>query len=273
MISKIVLPTDFSETSKNAIAYTLQLTNKHDCEYELLNAYLPPSSSPEMAVSLSEILSKESEKALFSLFEEITSDVRYEDKKITLLSKYGDVEHVVDDLMQNNQYDLVSMGTKGASGIKEILIGSNASALINKLKKPVMIIPENAKFKRIKNVLISTDYKKIGDHVLTPALELLKNETYHTYILHVHPEGELSDVKLEVEGLLFANQIKHLPHSYHFTENNKPTIGINQFIEEHHIDLVIMIKRDKSFVQKLFQESVTSKMAMHSSVPLLILHE
>lgn len=56
--------------------------------------------------------------------------------------------------MKEQKIDLVVMGTKGASGVTEILIGSNTADVIEKCHCPVLAIPAESDFKTPTKVVL-----------------------------------------------------------------------------------------------------------------------
>jgi nucleotide-binding universal stress UspA family protein len=162
-MKKILVPTDFSANAFNALIYALNLAEHQSASVELLHVFHPPvvdiSTSAEVLPELIEI----SEKQAIQSFEELKARLLEDgiaslnSLAVTYTHKMGFLVDIINQLNQKNSYDLIVMGTKGASGLKEVFLGSNTSQVIHKVKSPVMAIPEKALFHPIQNIAYATD--------------------------------------------------------------------------------------------------------------------
>ena len=175
--------------------------------------------------------------------------------------------------------DLIVMGTKGASGLKRILIGSNTVNVISKTKVPVLVIPEVARFKNFlkkgKNrIVLATDLDSLENE---DALDILKEIALliiepKVRVLSVRPKNtDLSYLKrMERDALLslFNPEIE----SERVTVFSSNVIGGINFYLNKNTDtgLLAMIARDSG---NLIQKHYTREMASHTHFPLLVLHD
>jgi len=80
--------------------------------------------------------------------------------------------------------DLVVMGTTGASGLKEMIIGSNTSTIVEKAKCPVIAVPEKKIFSAIKSITYATNYNLTDIYALEKLVEIAK--LFHAKITLLH---------------------------------------------------------------------------------------
>ncbi len=171
------------------------------------------------------------------------------------------------------------MGTKGASGLKRILIGSNTVKVIAKTTVPVLVIPEAARFE---NFLL----KGKNRIVLATDLDLLENDSSvdilkEIALLIVEPKVRVLSVRPKNTGL---PDLKRLERDFLLSifnpeiESHRMTIfssgvmsGINYYLDQHaDTGLLAMIARDTGH---LIQKHYSREMASHTQLPLLVLHD
>ena len=164
-MKKILLPTDFSENSWNAIKYALQLFKDQECNFVLLNTYTPiiyqvefmQSSSAQLGII--DTMKKVSQNGLDELQEKINSEFNNPKHTFSQISAFNSLTYEIDDLYSNNIMDIIIMGTQGASGVAGVLFGSNTIHVIKNSKCPVMAIPSDFSFETPHEILFPTDYE------------------------------------------------------------------------------------------------------------------
>lgn len=179
------------------------------------------------------------------------------------------------DFVDENNIDLVVMGTKGASGLKKITIGSNASKIMQRAKIPVLLIPEKFKWEKPARILFTTAIQK-SDSDAIPILSAL-SRLYDAEITMLHlrdpHQPETMKDKKELE--------RHVANMQKAFENTRielrqiDTFSISKTLQQLHkeipYDILVMIRRRKSLIQKIFVESFTKNIAFITSHPLLII--
>jgi hypothetical protein len=172
------------------------------------------------------------------------------------------------------------MGTKGASGLKKLLIGSNTVNVISKTRVPVLVIPVVARFKNFfkkgKNrIVLATDLdtlenegaldilKEIGLLIIEPKLRVLSVRSKN---------AGLTDVKREERDFLLSVFNPEIESERVTIFSNSVIGGINFYLSQRKTDtgLLAMIARDSGH---LIQKHYTREMASHTHLPLLVLHD
>ncbi len=164
-MKKILLPTDFSDNSWNAIKYALQLYKNEKCTFTLLHTYTPvvyqvefmQSSSPQFQVM--QAVKETSKRKLDALLEKIETEFSNPNHLFVKLLSFNTLSAEIDELCSANTVDLIIMGTKGASGIKEVLFGSNTVHVFKNAKCPVLAIPSDFSFEKPHELLFPSDYE------------------------------------------------------------------------------------------------------------------
>lgn len=274
-MKKIVLPTDFSENAKNAIEYAIAMFSYDNVEYILLNVYSEPHSSTDMLVSVKDLLEKTSRKSLKEEYEYFNNKFSQNLLNMRQHSECGELSDVINNLVETENIDFVVMGTKGATGLQKILVGSNTHDVVNKAKCPVLAIPEKIKYTPPYRIAFATDYEELENkYVLHPLAELANQYRSKLMIVNIYNIGEnIINVEQAAEGIQLHYMLKNIPHQFFGISHKNIATGIDQFVHKHKVDLLAMIARQHNFFNRLFHDSTTKQLAMLTDIPLLVLHE
>ncbi|MEM8584280.1 MAG: universal stress protein [Bacteroidota bacterium] len=275
-MKKILFPTDFSPAATRAYIYALQLANAIDASIITLHAYQLPSIR---ASGLSNTIAAYLEDLKLEEFE------NYKDKvpglhKIAEENGLGHIpnEHVLElgepescilRLANKEKSDLIVMGTTGATGAKEIFLGSVAGEVMEKAPCPVLAVPKDAVFDgRLDQISFTTNFST-EDYV---ALEWLT-----TWAKPFNPEIEVIHVDLnhveEYAGKMdkfqdaFADQQK-LSYTVVDSNSNFET-AISKYLATTKTDFIAMVTFKRSFWQELFTKSHTKQLSYHLNLPVM----
>lgn len=273
---RVLLPTDFSGNANHAIDYAFNLFGFEGVEYLLLNAFVEPHNSADMLVSLNDILQKQSQDELNQAYEQLLE--KYPNANINIQKRLenGLLSNVLRQISENKKekIDYIVMGTKGASGLKKAFLGSNTSAVIKKVKCPIIAVPEKALLIKPKIVALATDYDSLDDsEALQPLTHLARQNKSELMVVNIKKEAVLANGETEMQGMHLGHMFNGIDQSFYSVDNKDIITGVRKFVKNHHVDMLAMISREQSFFERLFVISLTKEMAMVADVPLLILHE
>lgn len=273
MLNNILFPTDFSSVANNALTFAIDLCKKTNATLHVLHVQnIPivdvnyPMDNYQVFIEEAENLTDENFKTLESKTLQ-PSQIKYKTHKT--IGSF--VSNAIIDFTENNNVDLIIMGTTGSSGIESVLIGSNAASVVGKSEVPVFVIPPSANSTTFKHVLYSSDYNEPE----FPTLSQLKYfaDLYGADIAVLHVASE-NDHYFDVEGSFFVKHKKELGDVQLVTvENMEITNAINQQIEARQIDLVVLAKHNRGFFDRLFHRSFSKQMTYHTTTPLLVLNK
>ncbi|MBI1316236.1 hypothetical protein GC167_05175 [bacterium] len=265
----ILVPTDFSANADKALDFALDIAPKMGAKLHIFNAFDLPYSQNVMTTSLLDALRESSEAGLKELAK------RIEGRGVVFVteSKLGNPISVSRELVRREKVDLLILGTRGASGIEEVLIGSNAAAILHAVDCPVLAIPSHSKPEPIQDIAFATDGNTKGETLALPRLKMLA-EVFgaRIHILHVFdPESTELSVINEAH---YRKQLEGVDLLFALVEKNKSIEkSILEYAENNNIDVLALLARRYGFLQSLFHNSLTSRIAYHSRLPFLTLHE
>lgn len=274
-MKNIIVPTDFSENANNALSYALSMATRTGAKVTLLHVYhLPPSNSTAFR-DIAPILKQDAEQDLARLTNQIKSNPHYSNVAYETIAKRGHLSIELNTLAKQSHADLIVMGTKGASGLSEIFVGTNTATVIEDTKCPVMAVPERAVYKDISRILYATDYKDCDFDSINRLTEIAS--VFNATILMLHVSRNSSTTAKENDLIdAFAEKVKQkitYPHiSYRLVESSDVLVGLNSTIQSMDIDLVAMTTKKRGFFESFFNNSITKKMSYHTNIPLLAFH-
>ena len=166
------------------------------------------------------------------------------------------------------------MGTKGATGLKKIIIGSNAADVIKKVKCTTLIVPENATFTNLNEIAFPTDYfLTYGVNLLKPIYEII--EMYHPSLRVVHISHELEKLNLSQQDNkdLIQDYFSNFEVIFYNLTNKNVEDAIECFVQSRDIDMIAMVAKNLNFFQQILFHSKVEEISYHTNVPFLVIHE
>lgn len=278
--NNIILPTDFSPAADNALRYVRQLYGNQDSRFYLVNTYTPAfAHSRFMATtngdSLKDNMQSVSEQGLQQTLQRIQVENSNAKHHFETISSFNILTDEICNLRENKAIDMVVVGTTGASGLKEIFLGSTTVRIIKSTPDcSVLAIPLEAEYKKPKKIAFVTDYKRnFSAKVLDPVIQLAKNTGAFVEIMHIEEEHELDKFQESNKQILHEYLID-IPHNFVPLPfySSKANV-IQRFLEDENIDVLAMVHYKHGFLEQLLREPVIRKVAFHTSIPLLVLPE
>ncbi len=278
-MKKILVPTDFSACANNAIDFAVQSAKILRAEIVLLHAYdlVGDIYTDYMGVNkeFNQSVRDDMEKQL----EQVRKSIEEAEEVVvaTRIFKGTVKEAVVQTAIAVNA-DLIVMGTLGASGFKEKILGSKTASIIGSTGIPVMAIPYEYEWKKPEIFLIATNHFEKEPAILNYIFELADlymaqvqvavftdqdDDKAATYMEHIRktPQYEKLLKQQYKEETLSATHL----YGKEFEET------LQKHIKEKGIDILVMItyQKEESIWRRMFNPSKTKKMSYHISIPLL----
>jgi nucleotide-binding universal stress UspA family protein len=177
----------------------------------------------------------------------------------------------ITSLVKDEKIDIIVMGTKGATGAKEILFGTNTVDIIKRAKCPVIAVPPNFDYEVPKEILFPTDYEvDFKTAPLKMLLTLARQHISSIEVLHVSNGYDLTKKQLKNQEKL-DKQLKGIAHLFHNPHNQEIINAINNFQLKHKMNLLVMVQNKHTFVERLFIEPVIKKIGFHVTIPFMVL--
>jgi nucleotide-binding universal stress UspA family protein len=280
-MKKILLPTDFSANAWNATRYAIELYRKKPCTFYLLNTYTPAIvHSRFMAATVQGGIYEDnvktlSENGLRDMVEQIEAECKYEHHKFETISSFSLLTEEIKDLIDTANIDLIVTGTKGASGFEEVFMGSNTVRIIKAVRKcPVLVVPENYQYKKLRRVAFATDFKRnFSLDVIKPLTSLAQNLKAAVHVVHIN-ESEALDKYQQSNKDMLTDFLEPLEHHIHWMPYFSGKSDVMQyFLEEFKMDILALVHYKHGLLEELIREPVIKRVAFHTQIPLLVMPE
>jgi nucleotide-binding universal stress UspA family protein len=274
MITRILVPTDFSEVADNALKYAIGLALQTKASIHLLHIKNFPIMDPSFPVDALTSLIEEMDKVSAKGMED--ARVKFlEPSKVTytLEETSGFVNDEIERSCKDHNIDLIVMGTTGASGLQELLVGSNAATTVGRSEVPVLVIPPSANFHEIKQILYASDYTEPEFPALARLIYFAELNDADITVIHVKTDF---DRYFNSANNFFVKNKSHIKReNIKLIQSEKADVSdaINHHIDQNPTDMLVLAKHNRSFFDRLFHRSLSKRMAYHTKIPLLVLHK
>lgn len=277
---KILVLTDFSNNAMKACLYAAEIAQKSDAEILLLHVIDPVTDKIRQPYPLVEKLEEEILKNRTSELDEIRKNMEqaYPGVKIMSTLVKGAVITSILECAKKADVDLILMGTKGATGLKEIFMGSVARDTTSSSKIPVLAIPESYQMEEPDAILFATNHFEENITLLNPIVELAKLFSaiiYTVVFVDLDPadttalasnsrqmEQYIEFLKRSFPDVLFKGEVLQ---GEHFEKT------IESYDEKNEVDIIAMVTYPKSFWERFLKKSHIKQMTFHSKIPVLII--
>jgi nucleotide-binding universal stress UspA family protein len=140
-LTTILVPTDFSECSDEAVRYGLELGRRFDARVHLLHVIQDPLTQPWAAEGFSVPLFEVVDEWQKQAEQRLRASIPEEDKgRVTVSSVVATPYAEILDYAAANKVDLIVMGTHGRGGVTHMLLGSIAERVVRRAPCPVLTV-------------------------------------------------------------------------------------------------------------------------------------
>lgn len=275
-MTRILIPTDFSDNAFEAIRYALLAYKDVECSFYLLNTFTPPVYHTEY------LLSHPAQYGLGDLYQQNSMD-QLDKLKQRLEEQYGNPKHTItvhsvfnmlleeiSTTVETQNIDLIVMGTKGATGAQEILFGTNTVHVIKKAKCPVIAVPPKYAFEAPREILFPTDYEiSFEKEKISPLLEIAAQHNSRINVMHVRTGYDLTEIQESHKAQL--NKLLGTRAIFHNVPDNEIIAAVNEFQLKTVINLLVMVQNKHTFLERLFIEPVIKKIGFHVTIPFMVI--
>jgi nucleotide-binding universal stress UspA family protein len=271
----IIVPTDFSPVSINAMNYAAEMAAETGSSLLLLNVFQIPISlgeQPMPMISMEE-MEKSSREKLESLRESLFH-VNAGKLKIYIEARLGDTIDQLQDICEHIKPFAVVMGSHGHSGWERLVMGSTTLSAIRNLSWPVIVVPPGTRYHSIKRVGLACDFKEVVESTPVDFIKkMIESFKVELHILNVvSPDGG-ADHNKPLESAYLETLLGDPKPHYHFLEREDIVEGINEFAEKNNLDMIWVIPKKHKLLEGLFHKSSSKELVTHAHIPILSIHE
>ena len=273
-MKKILVPIDFSEHSEYALETAAAIAKKHGSELfvlhmlELSNAIYTASSSTlsEASVFYLKLAEKKIETFL---------DRRFLDGlEVTPIVKHFKVFKEINELINEHDINLVVMGSHGSSGVKEVIIGSNAEKVVRFSEVPVLIVKHNPILVEFDTTIFASDFSEAAIASYLKAKTTFDKLGSDMHLLYVNTPDNGFKSSTEIDRLVtkFLKQAEGDLENYsnvHVVSDYSVEKGILNFANNIGADLIAVATHGRRGLSHFFEGSISEDIANHSTLPVM----
>jgi nucleotide-binding universal stress UspA family protein len=177
-MKKIIVPCDFSEQAVNAFRVALDIALESKGEIHLVHVVELPVMHDTVlmpVLSFEETLLKELKDKADTNFNKLINKHVKDDQKVIGKVLFGPTSRMLTDYAESQKADVIVMGTHGASGVREFVIGSNAEKIVRSSSIPVLTIKKFVKISSFKNIVFPNTLDTENQEELVSQIKSLQN--------------------------------------------------------------------------------------------------
>ncbi|HAT63021.1 MAG TPA: universal stress protein UspA [Flavobacteriaceae bacterium] len=268
-MKRILLPTDFSPQAENALKVAVQMAKKNDSEIYLLH-------SMEMPLHLANTNKGALPEALFFIklaekqFAELMKKPYLKKVKVKQTIGHGEIYDDISEAVKSNKIDLIVMGSHGASGFKEMFIGSNTEKVVRTSKIPVLVIKNEHKKFEVKDFVFATDFSNECKKPFEVAQKFAENFGATIHLLYVNtPSGFTTSMDAKKMMALFIKGMKYPNYTLNIYNDISVEKGILGFARESNAQLIGMSTHGRKGISHFFNGSVSEDLVNHANMPVM----
>lgn len=276
-MKSILLPTDFSKNSINAIEYAVNLFKDEPVEFFVLNIQKASTFVSDDLMSMTasttiyQTLIDTAKKSINNLITTIKAKYPNPKHEFHPVVDYDNFIDGINQMCHAVSVDLIVMGTHGATGAERVLFGSNTVRVMQRCSTPVLAIPENYKYNGLKRVVFTSNYQThYKPEELSILVDLAEKHDSNIDVLHLAEEQQLSaDQKTNKKHL--DSLFKTINHEFIRLVEEDLYQSVQQFIQDNDVQLLAMMGRKHSFIERLFTTHNVELFGFKITIPFLVM--
>ncbi|AUC81126.1 universal stress protein [Lacinutrix sp. Bg11-31] len=274
-MKKILVPVDFSEHSEYALQTAATLAKKHNSSLVVLHM---------LGLSEAILTKNESDEILEGVFYMKLAEKRFSeflDKDyldgISIETTVQNYVHFneIDKVAQEFHANLIVMGSHGASGIKEVFVGSNTEKVVRTSQTPVLVVKNPVLNFKIKRVVFACDFNLDFVEPFKKAYQFFKTLGAEFQIVYINlPDRFISTTEMKIKAFKFllhtgikelAEQEKNIIYYNDYTLER----GLFSFSNDFNADVIAIPTHGRRGIAHFFSEKIGETLVNHSDIPII----
>lgn len=272
-MKRILVPVDFSKPAENALKVAAELARKNNAELYVLHVV-------EMAETLfgTEQFNVNDEQIIFFMkmakkrFAKFLDKTYLEGVKITDSVEVGSPTMAINELVDNENIDLLVMGSNGASGIDEILIGSNTEKVVRHSKVPVLVVKQDLEKLDIKDIVFASNFEEENLQAFKKAKAFADNFNAKLHLLYVNLPGNQfynsEEITKQIKSFLEKSDMADFDNIKIYNDYTIE-LGVINGAKSLDADLIAMPTHGRKGLSHFFNGSIGEDVVNHSSLPVI----
>ncbi len=271
-IERILVPTDFSEQAENAGKFAADIARRTGADLYLLHVMEIPTHSSNYTFSEYQEVPEGIAlmKAAKERFQEFKKKPFFKDVNVIEAIQFERTYENIVQQAEKHEIDLIVMGSHGATGMKEMFVGSNTERVVRMAHCPVFTIKEPVEGEKIDDIVFASDFKPEVYTAFTRIKELAELFDSKIHLLKVNtPNAFEVTMKSEQEMKEFADYFELKDYTVNIYNDEYIEAGILNFAESIDADLISITTHGRRGLVHLINGSLAEDVANHADRPVL----
>lgn len=276
-MKNILLPTDFSKNSINAINYAVEMYKDITCNFYILNVQKASSfiSDDMMSVSPSATIYTTivdaAKKSITNIITQIETHYNNKNHRLFSIVDYDNFVDSIKQVSEKYEIDLIIMGTKGASGLEKVIFGTNTVHVMQRCNVPVLAIPDGCTFTNLNNIAFtSSNLLAANIKTLEPLKDFITLFQSNLSVLHIPDEKHLDQNQNSIFDF-FKIYFKNAKHKLIEIKKGNTYDIVHKFIEDNDIKMLSFMDEKHSFLERFFTKHPVETFAFKIDIPFLVM--
>lgn len=269
-MKKILVPTDFSEVSENALRFAIEIAKKQEASITLFNSiHFDYFHDFQYATTSLQTMIEEVQQSVQERMEEFLKKYKNEGVEIDSYIDATNLITQIKEMVEVERYELVVVGTSGCSGLEEVFVGSNTEKIVRHTPCPVISVPLGYELHQIKKILIPIDIREIKDTFLRQIAQLqhqFGSEIEFLWVKTPHHIENEERVAVELNELIKSYDIQDF--KFTIVRNVFPSDGILIHADNAKADMIAMATHARRGIAHWLSGSLTEDTLNHIQVPV-----
>jgi nucleotide-binding universal stress UspA family protein len=271
-MKNIIVPTDFSNTSQNAYEYAVKLAEQAGGKIEVVHVFhgaFAPNESFVVAMPPMEGLNEAKQKMLREFVNSVDAAVP--------VGQSLEIGFTVETLVERSEgtnCDLLVMGATGEHDLFDKMFGSVSADVAQQAHCPVLLVPRRATFNGFKNILYATSDLATDRSLISAIGKTAVRFGADVHFVHVGERDTDTDENLISKMFEELFQGKEPSFSFQLSSISSESVvdALHEYAHKYAIDLIVVVTKHRSFIEKMLHKSMTKQLAMFPQLPTMVLH-
>lgn len=275
-MKRLLVPIDFSEQSKNALDFAAQVAKKGQLEILVINIIEGPHTYAFNTMGDGMINYTEDEFFLKQLYDKTTENLnnliaqnKYKGLKISAKVEVGNPYQSISKAIADHEASLVVMGSKGVSGLDEVLIGSNTEKVVRYATCPVITVKGDAKLIKIKDIVFATNLQEDQSQIVKELKKLQALTDAKIHLVKVNTPNNFNtqrQIEEDFKEYIKKHHLKNVDTAI-YNETSEED-GILGYAEDVKADLIAIATHGRTGLLHLLSGSIAEDVVNHSKIPV-----
>ena len=280
-MKRILVPTDFSPTAEKALRFAVNIASKSKGTVMLYHVYQSINMSTSVDLDKTgKQLNAQTETDLNEKLQRLIKEIVTNNDHLTVNATVGNGS-IINNILkftEKNNIDLIVMGTQGVNGLKKVVMGSVASGIGQKSEIPILLIPEKFEWKDPQQIVFATDYQRSDRQSLALVIDFAKYYNAEVTVVHLliaknKQQAQQGQITLDSYADTAKRRFRKSNLKFQLIESTNVIDTMEHLDTILTYDMLAMVRRNKSFLERFFLTSFTQNMAYLTRQPLLLIPE